>query len=173
VKIGVWKDLTLNYVWVKHDGCNDVLSALLTRTNFSIIERRKAIYRKNGNITRDTTDWNIMGSNGGGMSANMLWLYGRNKNSFTFMEAYTQFTQYSSAVAFVMDGDYNDGFAEFLVDGKTVGTFDLYNLRQRETVLLVCGLQINKHELRVKSTDKKNPNSNGFDVHICGGLALI
>jgi len=86
------------------------------------------------------------------------------------MEAWTQFSQPSTAVAFVMDGDDNDGFAEFLFNGQAVGVFDLYNLG--EQALIVSGLPNSIHTLKIKLIDQKNPSSRGFDAHIYGGLAL-
>ena len=105
------------------------------------------------------------------MGYNVLWLYGQDKGTFTPMEAWTQFSQPSSVIAFVMDGDDNDGFAEFLVDGHSVGIFDLYNLGEK--ALVVDGLRSIAHKLEVKLTRRKNTCSKGLDAHIYGGLALV
>ena len=77
----------------------------------------------------------------------------------------------SEAVAFMMDGDSNEGFATFLVDGQEVGTWDMYN-RSMQT-LVVTDLPMRPHTLEVRMTGRKRPTSRGVHVSLYGGSALV
>lgn len=161
--------------WTNQVGdCNNKPLTILEtpKGNFSVIEHKRAIYHSRNK--KKAEDWYIVGDYSGGIGYDVLWLYGTNKKgNFTPMEAWTKFDQPSSMIAFVMGGDYNDGFVEFLVDEKQVLIHDLYNLGDLgDQILIVEGLEYTAHTLRVKLAGKKNLNSKGYDAHIYGGLAL-
>lgn len=87
-------------------------------------------------------DWTVIGRGGdGGNGRSQLWLLNApNTAKLTFMVK-------SSAVGFMMSGDDNDGYARFVVDGRTVGTFDLYNLGEK--TLVVSHLPYSYHTIEV------------------------
>lgn len=66
-------------------------------------------------------DWTVTGSGSdGGNGSSEPWLFDApNTASVTFSVSGT-------AVSFMMNGDFNDGFAELKVEGTSVGTFDLF-----------------------------------------------
>lgn len=112
-------------------------------------------------------DWTISG--GGSHTGtwgppSMIWLIDTpNTASATFgME--------STAISFMMHGNGNDGYAQFLVDGVDVGTYDMYMLGFQS--LIVTGLSYGFHTIDVVQTGNKNPLSFGNHVHILGGAAL-
>jgi hypothetical protein len=56
----------------------------------------------------------------------------------------------------MMTGDFNDGYADFLVDGINVGRFDLFNLGNQS--LIVSDLTEGIHTIAVSQVGQKNPN---------------
>ena len=87
------------------------------------------------------------------------------------LAARVQLSVPSDAVAFMMDGDGNEGFATFLVDGVEVGTWDMYG-RSMQT-LVVTGLEHRPHTLEVRVTGRKRSASHGVHVSLYGGSALV
>jgi len=110
-------------------------------------------------------DWTIFGTGAqGGDGVGQLWLFDSpNRAIVTFSEK-------SSAVAFLMSGDHNDGYAEFIVDGKSSGVFDLYELGKK--TLVVSGLPFDYHTIQVVHLAKEHPKADGDHVAILGGAAL-
>ena len=88
-------------------------------------------------------DWTVTGDGpSAGWEHHQLWLYDAP------LEATTDLAVASDAVAFMMDGDRNDGWATFLVDGQEVGSFDMYG--RRNQTLVVEGLSLRRHTLTVR-----------------------
>jgi len=139
--------------WVPESG-----DYLTTVGGYSILEYKNA--RTGG------YDWTVTGSGAdGGNGSSQLWLFDPpNTASVTFSVA-------SHAISFMMAGDYNDGYAKFVVDGIDVGTFDLYNLGNQS--LLVLGLPYGIHTIEVVQVGAKNPNSSDDHVAIYGGAAIV
>ncbi len=130
---------------------------LLTVAGYTVVEYR--------NAGQGGLEWLVDGTghtNGNGTS--QLWLLTSPK------QASTIFTAPSEAVAFMTAGDYNDGFATFLVDGVEVGTFDMY--RRGEQTLVVEGLERVPHRLEVRATGLKALRSKAAHVALYGGAAL-
>lgn len=177
----------MNYFWIENL-VGDVRSYQdLTHPegNFKVIDCKRAIFHRRQRIAED---WHIDGPNRGGVGFDVLWLYGlRQRGSFTPMAAWTELSKPSSAIAFVMGGDNTDGYAEFIVDETSIGSFNLYrdyernqdfhdpNNPNRETkiALVVYNLPDVQHKLTVRLTGEKIPESRGRDAHIYGGLALL
>lgn len=110
-------------------------------------------------------DWTLQGSGiAGGNGPSQLWLM------HAPMAATTAFSVPSEAVAFMTAGDFNDGFATFLVDGEVVGTYDMY--KRRERTLVVEGLPMRPHMLEVRMEGRKRPASASDHVAFYGGAAL-
>ena len=111
-------------------------------------------------------DWTLEGPGyDGGNGTSQLWLLTGPKT------ASVRFTVPSEAVAFMMVGDHNDGFATLLVDGQEIGTFDLYR-RGRQTIV-VDQLPYAQHRLTVRYTGQKQARSPGAHVALHGGAALL
>ncbi|MEL6614920.1 MAG: hypothetical protein AAFQ43_04235, partial [Bacteroidota bacterium] len=87
------------------------------------------------------------------------------------LAARVQLAVESEAVAFMMDGDGNEGFATFLVDGQEIGTYDMFN-RSMQT-LVVTGLPRARHTLEVRVVGEKRRYSHGVHVSMYGGSALV
>ena len=111
-------------------------------------------------------DWTLSGDgDASGMGTRLLFLLSAP------LAATTQLDAPSEAVAFMMDGDGNEGFATFLVDGVEVGTFDMYG-RAKQT-LVVTGLPLAPHALEVRATGRQRRGSRGAHVSMYGGAALV
>lgn len=110
-------------------------------------------------------DWRVFGSGAqGGDGDGQLWLFDSPNR------AIVQFSKKSTAVAFLMSGDHNDGYAQFIVDEKAVGTFDLYKFGKK--TLIVSGLPNDYHTIQVVHLEKANAKAEGDHVAIFGGAAL-
>lgn len=115
---------------------------------------------------RGGIDWTLEGSGvASGWGRDQLWLMS------SPMAARTTLAVPSEAVAFMMDGDRNDGIATFLVDGVEVGTFDMFG-RSMQT-LVVEGLPLRQHTLEVRMTGQKHRRSRAPHVALWGGSALV
>ena len=110
-------------------------------------------------------DWTIFGTGAqGGDGEAQLWLFDSpNRAIVTFSEK-------STAMAFLMSGDHNDGFAEFIVDGKSFGVFDLFELGKK--TLVVSSLPFDYHTIQVVHLAKEHPKADGDHIAIFGGAAL-
>lgn len=115
---------------------------------------------------RGGLDWTLAGEGvADGWEHHQLWMMEAP------MAARTTLPVPSEAVAFMMDGDQNDGIATFLVDGQEVGTFDMYH-RSMQT-LVVEGLPLGRHTLEVRMTGEKRRGARGDHVALWGGSALV
>lgn len=125
------------------------------------------------NAGRGGLDWQVTGTGPtGGLGIRELWLFDNSAAGIPgTSEATTAFSVISNSVGFVMAGDHNDGFAQFFVDNIDVGTFDMYQTGDR--VLMVSGLDLIAHSLRVVQLGQHNPSSTKGDVAIFGGAAFI
>lgn len=123
-------------------------------------------YRNAGYDGASTFDWTVLPGSGGysGNGSGELWLLSP-PNTAT-----THFTVESTAVAFVMNGDFNDGFARFLVDDQFVGEFDMF--QRGPSSLVVRGLDLGLHSLAVVQVGEKISDSSDIHVAILGGAAL-
>ncbi|MES2208282.1 MAG: hypothetical protein V4525_15980 [Pseudomonadota bacterium] len=137
---------------------------------YKIIESKKALFeRSETKISGKATDWIVSPASGdikctGGENA-MLWLM------HDGLEASTRFEKPSSAVAFLIHGDHNDGFADFYVNNLHIGTIDMHESNYK--ALVINNLNEEKpHTLMVKVSGKQNKKSKGTHVHICAGFAL-
>lgn len=111
-------------------------------------------------------DWTVTGDGpSAGWEHHQLWLYDAP------LEATTDLAVASDAVAFMMDGDRNDGWATFLVDGQEVGSFDMYG--RRNQTLVVEGLSLRRHTLTVRVDGIKRPRARAAHVALYGGSALV
>ncbi|MGE5647668.1 MAG: ADP-ribosylglycohydrolase family protein [Acidobacteriota bacterium] len=67
------------------------------------------------------------------------------------------------------DARHDQGILEYLIDGKTAGTRDMYLPKQwtradQSTAVWVTGLADGPHTLEVRVTGKKNPQSDGIGI---------
>lgn len=124
------------------------------------------------NAGKGGIDWTVTGDGPtGGRGIRELWLFDDSAAGIPgTSQATTTFSVVSNAVGFVMAGDHNDGFAQFLVDGIDVGTFDMYRTGNR--ILAVTGLDFMAHTLTIVQLGEHNPNSTKGDVAIFGGAAF-
>lgn len=124
------------------------------------------------NAGKGGIDWVVTGDGPtGGRGIRELWLFDDSAAGIPgTSQATTTFSVVSNAVGFVMAGDHNDGFAQFLVDGIDVGTFDMYRTGNR--ILAVTGLDFMAHTLTIVQLGEHNPNSTKGDVAIFGGAAF-
>ena len=107
----------------------------------------------------------------GGLGVQELWLFDDSAGGIPgTSEATTTFSIASDSVGFIMNGDHNDGFAQFFVDGIDVGIYDLFQTGRRS--LLVTGLNLTAHTLKVVQLGLHNPASTKGDVAIFGGAAF-
>ena len=119
-----------------------------------------------------TGDWTLSSFLGFAGSSSQLWLI-----SGAGLTASTTFGVSSTGVSFMMDGDWNDGRANFLVDGAIVlSDFDLYNLGNKS--LLVTDLSYGIHTIGVELLNLEGASAptsfcNGGCTHaaIFGGAA--
>jgi len=124
------------------------------------------VTRQFKNAGRGGKDWTIFGrGSNGGEGSNQLWLFDSPSR------AIVNFTEKSTAIAFMMRGDHNDGFARFIVDGKSVGIFDLFQLGNK--TLVVSGLPFGYHTIQVVHFGKQNDRSSDDNVALYGGAALV
>ena len=111
-------------------------------------------------------DWTLHGDGwAGGWDHHQLWMVKAP------MSARTTLPVASEAVAFMMDGDRNDGFATFLVDGQVIGTFDMYQRSLQS--LIVEGLPMRRHTLEVRMEGTKRRYARADHIAMYGGSALI
>lgn len=144
--------------WVPESG-----DALTTVGGHPILEYNDTFYDP---TTGSTGDWTVGGTGSYSGSATQLWLL-----TGTGLNASTTFTVPSTGVSFMMDGDHNDGFADFFVDGSAVATnVDLYFLGWQS--LVVTGLSLAPHTLQVVLLNIANPASLATHVAIFGGAAI-
>lgn len=124
------------------------------------------------NAGKGGIDWVVTGDGPtGGRGIRELWLFDDSAAGILgTSQATTSFSVASNAVGFVMAGDHNDGFAQFLVDNIDVGTFDMY--RGGNRILAVTGLDFMAHTLTIVQLGEHNPNSTKGDVAIFGGAAF-
>lgn len=73
--------------------------------------------------------------------------------------------------AIYVQGDtrFDMGILEFLVDGKSLGTRDMYlpkrwSRANQATAVWLTGLPEGKHKLEVRVTGKKNPQAEGVTI---------
>ncbi len=140
---------------------------------YSISEYRDAFY---DSTTGSTGDWTVSGTGSHSGSTSQLWLL-----TGAGLTGSTTFTVASTAVSFMMDGNGNDGRANFLVDGATVlSDYDLYNLGHQS--LVVSGLTYGTHTIAVQllglqgqsGIDRPNLCTGGCThAAIFGGAALV
>lgn len=110
-------------------------------------------------------DWVIFGSGyQGGDGEGQLWLFDSPSR------AIVNFSVKSSAIAFLLRGDHNDGHAKLIIDDNVIGEFDLYRIGNR--TLVVTGLPYDYHTIQVVHIEKKNPRASDDHVAIFGGAAL-
>jgi hypothetical protein len=128
-------------------------------------------------------DWSTIGSNypfGGvrypdvGPSSSVRWICYSNDG------AATTFRVKSTAVAFMLENDTNDGYADIYVDDKLIyGNYKMMNLIKARTdqegnpywtgTLVISGLSDDYHTLKIIGT----PGYNGrHDTHVYGGAAV-
>ncbi len=107
----------------------------------------------------------------GGLEVQELWLFDDSAGGVPgTSEATTTFSIASNSVGFMMNGDHNDGFAQFFVDGVDVGIYDLFQIGRSS--LVVTGLNLAAHTLKVVQLGLHNPASTKGDVAIFGGAAF-
>lgn len=122
--------------WVPQSG-----DFLTTVGAYSVLEYKDALYIQN---PVSYGDWNITGTGTVYGSTSQLWLI-----SGAGLTASTTFGVDSTSVSFMMDGDWNDGRANFLVDGTAIlSDVDLYNLGHQS--LIVSGLSYSTHTIGVE-----------------------
>jgi hypothetical protein len=109
-------------------------------------------------------DWNASNPATTGGDANHVFMWARD----TFISTTT--TKPSSLVSVHLDGDFNDGIAQVLVDGTEVARLDMNNPTVTTTVLvLVNGLANALHTIQVTDLGASSANP---DVHMLGAAAL-
>lgn len=142
-------------------------------------ERNGIIQSINGNSVLDYNnagrggiDWEVSGLGPkGGWGSRELWLLDDSAAGIPGTSvATTVFSVMSNSVGFVMTGDHNDGFAQFFVDDIDVGTYDFFKSGDR--VLVVTGLDVIAHSMRIVQLGLHNPDSAKGDVAIIGGAAF-
>ena len=135
--------------WVPESG-----DGLTTVGGLGILEYNDAFYSGG-----DTGDWTVSGGVYSGNSSQLWLLDGVNTASTTFSTP-------SSAVAFMMAGDWNDGLADFLVDGAVVlAGYDMAFLGRQS--LIVSDLSVAAHTVAVRHLDI--PGSSGAPRCAGGG----
>ncbi len=124
------------------------------------------------NAGKGGLDWIATGKGPrGGSGKQELWLFDNSKAGIPgTSEAATTFSVTSNSVAFIMNGDHNDGYAQFFVDDVSVGIFDLYH--RGRSILAVTGLDLIIHSLKIVQLGYHNPASTKADVAIFGGAAF-
>jgi len=146
------------------------LGATNTEGNPSTIDGNPIIeYRNAGD---GGIDWTATGGGKrGGMGVRELWLFDDSASGVIGTStAETTFSVVSNSVSFIMNGDHNDGWARFFVDGIDVGAFDLYEKGLQN--LVVSGLDSIVHTLTIKQLGRHNDKATKGDVTILGGAAF-
>jgi len=111
-------------------------------------------------------DWTLTGEGAhSGWGTRQLWM------GTAPLAAHVQLDVESEAVAFMMDGDGNDGFATYVVDGQEIGTWDMYG--RAGFTLVVTNLPMKAHRLEVRMTGQKRAASHAAHVSMYGGSALV
>jgi hypothetical protein len=108
-------------------------------------------------------EWSAYGDVGGSTYGGntVLWLFENGSSASVGL------TVPSTAVAFMLESDGNDGSATFWVDNDIV--LANYDMQTKETrTLIVSGLSYGNHTLKVVDV----ANNSGDDVHIYGGAAV-
>ncbi|MBV1913765.1 MAG: hypothetical protein KUG72_00160 [Pseudomonadales bacterium] len=124
-------------------------------------------YRRSTTPSPGTTSYQY----GGDTSAWELWLYsGKN------LTATTHFDVSSNAVVFFMIGDYNDGPANYLVDGIQVETADLRFGSQLDgpqwKALIVSGLSHGQHTMAIEFASDTQDFEDQKHVALFGAAAI-
>lgn len=148
--------LAFLYQWIPGAQDNPV-----SVSGYNVIE-----YMNAGSPSGGNNQWHL--SNPGSDSGNgleMLWLMGSAGNF-----ADVDLTKQSTAVAFMMHGNGNDGYADFYVDSTYICTRDMYI--SGYNTLIVYDLSLLAHELKVVQNGSKNPLSSANHLHVLGGGAL-
>ena len=109
-------------------------------------------------------EWDVSGVRHSGNGKSQLWLMNNPA------KAEVEFSVQSGAVAVMMTGDKNDGFARIAVDGHLIGEFDMYISGRR--TLLITNLPLKKHTVSVEMVGKKQEQSRAAHVAIYGGAAV-
>jgi len=124
------------------------------------------------NAGKGGVDWNATGIGPrGGLGLQELWLFDDSAANIPGTSvAETTFSLNSNSVGFVINGDHNDGFAQFFVDGIDVGIFDLHQVGR--SVLVVNELDSIAHTLQIVQLGQHNSLSTKGDVAILGGVAF-
>lgn len=91
-----------------------------------------------------------------------------------FGSASTTLTTETDSVVFLMHGDFNDGLGNFYVDNQLIDTHDLYDGGSSGLfqAMIVTGLDLGIHTLKVEWSGQKNSLSTGYDLAIIGGGAI-
>ena len=80
--------------------------------------------------------------------------------------------EFTGNVVYVQgDLRYDQGILEYLIDGKSMGTRDMYlpkkwKIADQSTAVWLTGLSDGKHTLQVRVTGEKNPESEDFMVSL-------
>ncbi len=119
--------------------------------------------------SRAWDDWSVSGvANRTSYDSNTskLWLI--------FGSASTTLSTETDSVVFLMHGDFNDGYGNFYVDDHLIDTHDLYDDGSSGLfqAMIVTGLNLGIHTLKVEIAGQKNPLSTGYNLAIIGGGAL-
>ena len=127
--------------WVNESG-----DGLTTVGGYTIAEYNDASNTGETTVSAFTAgDWTVTG-NEYAHGGSQLWLLDG------VSTAETTFSVASTGVSFMMTGDHNDGFADFIVDGVTVlANFNLLNLGDMS--LVVTGLANTTHTIAVRHLD--------------------
>ncbi len=146
------------------------LSSTTIEGNPVTVEGNSVIEFNNAGI--GGVDWNATGIGPrGGLGLQELWLFDDSAANIPGTSvAETTFSVNSNSVGFVINGDHNDGFAQFFVDGIDVGVYDLHQIGR--SVLVVTELDSIAHTLQIVQLGQHNPLSAKGDVAILGGVAF-
>lgn len=124
------------------------------------------------NAGKGGLDWTATGIGPrGGLGKQELWLLDDSKAGIPgTSEATTTFSVASNSVAFIMNGDHNDGYAQFFVDDNEIGIFDMF--RRGRAILAVTGLELIMHSIKVVQLGYHHPDTYKADIAIMGGAAF-
>lgn len=124
------------------------------------------------NAGKNGIDWTATGIGPkGGYEHQELWLLDDSKGGIPgTSEAFTNFTIPGNSVAFILKGDHNDGYAQFFVDDKEIGIFDMF--QRGRAVLAVTGLELIMHSIKVVQLGYHNPETYKADIAIMGGATF-
>jgi hypothetical protein len=112
--------------------------------------------------------WSISGAAGGTTEPDgdtLMWFYSMGDY------AMVQFSVQSTAVAFMLQSDWNDGIVYITVDGNAIYTsFDMQSdLPNNLGTMVISGLDYGYHTIKIKSFGYEGGND---DFHLYGGAAL-